>query len=197
MSSLSTELEFETPRQSSPAEPRLRSSWPERRRRRSTRTALLACVAVAGAPTLLAEYAEAARPENIRAPQDCWSGGWTPEICCSSPGAQGNPLCWDHVYSYEKCCTDTVEGQRFHHRRLKFVEQMVGRGAEVHFDIKAIEGTGRSGAVGRKQVERYEVSDRCGAEARASLMSATRASLTSREIYNRRRHAARTARRRP
>jgi len=68
-------------------------------------------------------------------------------VCCSSPGAKGNPLCWDHLYSYEKCCTETVEGQRFHHRRLKFIDLMVERGATVTFDIRQIEGTGRSGAV--------------------------------------------------
>ena len=30
---------------------------------------------------------------------DPWTevGGWTPEICCSAPGAKGNPLCWDSV----------------------------------------------------------------------------------------------------
>ncbi|CAD7967787.1 unnamed protein product [Amoebophrya sp. A25] len=83
----------------------------------------------------------------IRAPTDCWAGGWTPEICCSSPGAQGNPLCWDYIYTYEKCCTDTIEGQLFHHKRLLFIEDMVKKGAKVHFEIRQIEGTGRSGAV--------------------------------------------------
>jgi len=45
---------------------------------------------------LLAGSASAAPTDpsltKIRAPTDCWGGGWTPEICCSSPGAQGNPL---------------------------------------------------------------------------------------------------------
>ena len=39
---------------------------------------------------------------TVRAPSDCWAGGWTPEICCASPGAQGNPLCWDHFYAVTK-----------------------------------------------------------------------------------------------
>ncbi|CAD7970933.1 unnamed protein product [Amoebophrya sp. A120] len=98
--------------------------------------------------TYLQQVAHAAEPiAPVRAPTDCWAGGWTPEICCSSPGAQGNPLCWDHIYTYEKCCTDTIEGQRFHHQRLLFIEDMVARGAKVDFEIRQIEGTGRSGAV--------------------------------------------------
>ncbi len=98
--------------------------------------------------TLYLQVAHAAEPiAPVRAPTDCWAGGWTPEICCSSPGAQGNPLCWDHIYTYEKCCTDTIEGQRFHHQRLLFIEDMVARGAKVDFEIRQIEGTGRSGAV--------------------------------------------------
>ena len=93
---------------------------------------------------------------HVRAPTDCWAGGWTPEICCSSPGAQGNPLCWDHVFTYEKCCTDTVEGRLFHSRRVEFIKEMVRKGAKVSFEIKQIEGTGRSGAVAKKEhVEQF------------------------------------------
>ena len=58
----------------------------------------------------------------------------------------------NHFYTYEKCCTDTIEGQRFHRRREKFVELMVSRGAVVHFDIKQIEGTGRAGAISHESV---------------------------------------------
>jgi len=77
---------------------------------------------------------------------DCWVGGWTPEICCSAPGAKGNPLCWDHVFSYDKCCTETEEGIQFDLRRRNFVSDMVRRGATVHFDIRHVSG-GRTGAV--------------------------------------------------
>lgn len=77
---------------------------------------------------------------------DCWVGGWTPEICCSAPGAKGNPLCWDHVYTYDKCCTETEEGIQFNLRRRNFVSDMVRRGATVHFDIGHVSG-GRTGAV--------------------------------------------------
>eukprot|EP00932_Pfiesteria_piscicida_P014554 SRR837773.2636.p1 GENE.SRR837773.2636~~SRR837773.2636.p1 ORF type:complete len:645 (+),score=88.00 SRR837773.2636:2-1936(+) len=77
---------------------------------------------------------------------DCWVGGWTPEICCSAPGAKGNPLCWDHVYTYDKCCTETEEGIQFDLRRRNFVSDMVRRGATVHFDIRHVSG-GRTGAV--------------------------------------------------
>merc|ERR1719478_890260 len=77
---------------------------------------------------------------------DCWVGGWTPEICCSAPGAKGNPLCWDHVFSYDRCCTETEEGIQFDLRRRNFVSDMVRRGATVHFDIRHVSG-GRTGAV--------------------------------------------------
>jgi len=80
---------------------------------------------------------------------DCWVGGWTPEICCSAPGAKGNPLCWDHVYTYDKCCTETEEGIQFNLRRRNFVNDMVRRGATVHFDIRHVSG-GRTGAVAAK-----------------------------------------------
>lgn len=76
----------------------------------------------------------------------CWVGGWTPEICCSAPGAKGNPLCWDHIYTYDKCCTETEEGIQFDLRRRNFVSDMVRRGATVHFDIRHVSG-GRTGAV--------------------------------------------------
>mmetsp|Transcript_52100 Transcript_52100/g.124077 ORF Transcript_52100/g.124077 Transcript_52100/m.124077 type:complete len:544 (+) Transcript_52100:187-1818(+) len=77
---------------------------------------------------------------------DCWVGGWTPEICCSAPGAKGNPLCWDHVFTYDKCCTETEEGVQFDLRRRNFVADMVRKGATVHFDIRHVSG-GRTGAV--------------------------------------------------
>jgi len=77
---------------------------------------------------------------------DCWVAGWTPEICCSAPGAKGNPLCWDHVYTFDKCCTETEEGIQFDLRRRNFVSDMVRRGATVHFDIRHVSG-GRTGAV--------------------------------------------------
>eukprot|EP00747_Dinoflagellata_sp_TGD_P031347 gnl/TRDRNA2_/TRDRNA2_135219_c0_seq1.p1 gnl/TRDRNA2_/TRDRNA2_135219_c0~~gnl/TRDRNA2_/TRDRNA2_135219_c0_seq1.p1 ORF type:complete len:609 (-),score=82.87 gnl/TRDRNA2_/TRDRNA2_135219_c0_seq1:43-1770(-) len=80
------------------------------------------------------------------ASSDCWVGGWTPEICCSAPGAKGNPLCWDHVYTFDKCCTETEEGIQFDLRRRSFVSDMVRRGATVHFDIRHVSG-GRTGAV--------------------------------------------------
>merc|ERR1719456_1222285 len=80
------------------------------------------------------------------ASSDCWVGGWTPEICCSAPGAKGNPLCWDHVFSFDKCCTETEEGIQFDLRRRNFVSNMVRRGATVHFDIRHVSG-GRTGAV--------------------------------------------------
>lgn len=77
---------------------------------------------------------------------DCWAGGWTAEICCSAPGAKGNPLCWDHVFSFDRCCTETEEGIQFDLRRRNFVSDMVRRGATVHFDIRHVSG-GRTGAV--------------------------------------------------
>ncbi|CAK9018991.1 unnamed protein product [Durusdinium trenchii] len=77
---------------------------------------------------------------------DCWVGGWTPEICCSAPGAKGNPLCWDSVFTYDRCCTETEEGIQFDLRRRNFVADMVRRGATVHFDIRHVSG-GRTGAV--------------------------------------------------
>merc|ERR1719310_1787935 len=77
---------------------------------------------------------------------DCWVGGWTPEICCSAPGAKGNPQCWDHVFTFDKCCTETEEGIQFDLRRRNFVADMVRRGATVHFDIRHVSG-GRTGAV--------------------------------------------------
>lgn len=77
---------------------------------------------------------------------DCWVGGWTPEICCSAPGAKGNPLCWDHVFSFDRCCTETEEGIQFDLRRRNFVSDMVRKGATVHFDIRHVSG-GRTGAV--------------------------------------------------
>jgi len=88
---------------------------------------------------------------------DCWVGGWTPEICCSAPGAKGNPLCWDHVYTYDKCCTETEEGIQFDLRRRNFVADMVRRGATVHFEIRHVSG-GRTGAVAsRAMAERSTV----------------------------------------
>ncbi|CAE7385834.1 Setd3 [Symbiodinium natans] len=80
------------------------------------------------------------------ASKDCWVGGWTPEICCSAPGAKGNPLCWDSVFTYDRCCTETEEGIQFDLRRRNFVADMVRRGATVHFDIRQVSG-GRTGAV--------------------------------------------------
>lgn len=77
---------------------------------------------------------------------DCWVGGWTPEICCSAPGALGNPLCWDHTYTFDKCCTETEEGIQFDLRRRNFISDMVRRGATVQFDIRHVSG-GRTGAV--------------------------------------------------
>eukprot|EP00434_Breviolum_minutum_P039559 symbB.v1.2.035132.t1/scaffold4662.1/size36764/4 len=77
---------------------------------------------------------------------DCWVGGWTPEICCSAPGAKGNPLCWDSVFTFDRCCTETEEGIQFDLRRRNFVADMVRRGATVHFDIRHVSG-GRTGAV--------------------------------------------------
>lgn len=77
---------------------------------------------------------------------ECWVGGWTPEICCSAPGAKGNPLCWDSVFTYDRCCTETEEGIQFDLRRRNFVADMVRRGATVQFDIRQVFG-GRTGAV--------------------------------------------------
>ncbi|CAE8700190.1 unnamed protein product, partial [Polarella glacialis] len=77
---------------------------------------------------------------------DCWVGGWNPEVCCSAPGAKGNPLCWDNVFTFDKCCTETEEGIQFDLRRRNFVADMVRRGATVHFDIRHVSG-GRTGAV--------------------------------------------------
>eukprot|EP00929_Paragymnodinium_shiwhaense_P113525 TRINITY_DN81806_c0_g1_i1.p1 TRINITY_DN81806_c0_g1~~TRINITY_DN81806_c0_g1_i1.p1 ORF type:complete len:697 (+),score=140.60 TRINITY_DN81806_c0_g1_i1:122-2212(+) len=87
-----------------------------------------------------------AEPSRPVTSADCWVGGWTPEVCCSAPGAKGNPLCWDHVFTYDKCCTETEEGIQFDLRRRNFVSDMVRRGATVHFDIRHVSG-GRTGAV--------------------------------------------------
>lgn len=86
---------------------------------------------------------------------ECWVGGWTPEICCSAPGAKGNPLCWDHVYTYDKCCTETQEGRDFNIRRANFVSDMVRKGATVYFDIRHVSG-GRTGAVSDRTLSARE-----------------------------------------
>lgn len=91
-------------------------------------------------------FAATATGAGAIASSDCWVGGWTPELCCSAPGAKGNPLCWDHVFTYDKCCTETQEGIQFDLRRRNFVSDMVRRGATVHFDIRHVSG-GRTGAV--------------------------------------------------
>eukprot|EP00439_Symbiodinium_sp_Y106_P055309 s2403_g7.t1 len=83
---------------------------------------------------------------------ECWVGGWTPEICCSAPGAKGNPLCWDSVFTYDRCCTETEEGIQFDLRRRNFVADMVRRGATVQFDIRQVFG-GRTGAVASSQLD--------------------------------------------
>lgn len=80
---------------------------------------------------------------------DCWVSGWTAEACCSAPGAKGNPLCWDQVYTYDKCCTETEEGIQFDLRRRNFVSDMVRKDATVHFDIRHVSG-GRTGAVAKR-----------------------------------------------
>merc|ERR1719272_391058 len=99
-----------------------------------------------GALCLAWGLARAAVLEQHVSSADCWVGGWTPEICCSAPGAKGNPLCWDQVYTYDKCCTETEEGIQFDLRRRNFVSDMVRRGATVNFDIRHVSG-GRTGAV--------------------------------------------------
>jgi len=37
---------------------------------------------------------------------ECWSDGFTFEMCCSLlHGAGGNAACWDSFYNYQRCCT--------------------------------------------------------------------------------------------
>lgn len=37
--------------------------------------------------------------------ETCWIGGYTREFCCDpSHGPQGNPACWDDLFSYDPCC---------------------------------------------------------------------------------------------
>lgn len=101
---------------------------------------------------------------------DCWGGGWTPELCCSAPGAKGNPLCWDHVFSYDRCCTESEEGIQFDLRRRNFVSDMVRRGATVHFDIRHVSG-GRTGAVASRTLSSRSTVLRVPAEQVFSLKS--------------------------
>lgn len=101
---------------------------------------------------------------------DCWVGGWTPELCCSAPGAKGNPLCWDEVYTFAKCCTETEEGIQFDIRRRSFVSDMVRRGATVHFDIKHASG-GRTGAVASRTLSARSTVLRVPAEQVYSIKS--------------------------
>eukprot|EP00927_Polykrikos_kofoidii_P025488 TRINITY_DN22880_c0_g1_i1.p1 TRINITY_DN22880_c0_g1~~TRINITY_DN22880_c0_g1_i1.p1 ORF type:complete len:875 (+),score=114.22 TRINITY_DN22880_c0_g1_i1:83-2626(+) len=101
---------------------------------------------------------------------DCWVGGWTPEICCSAPGAKGNPLCWDQIYTYDKCCTETEEGIKFDLRRRSFVSDLVRRGATVHFDIRHVSG-GRTGAVASRAMSPRATVLRVPAEQVYSLKS--------------------------
>lgn len=108
--------------------------------RSSALTARFALVAAAAAASTSSVAAAAVSSA------DCWVGGWTPEICCSAPGAKGNPLCWDHVFTFDKCCTETEEGIQFDLRRRNFISDMVRRGATVQFDIRHVSG-GRTGAV--------------------------------------------------
>mmetsp|Transcript_40763 Transcript_40763/g.73637 ORF Transcript_40763/g.73637 Transcript_40763/m.73637 type:complete len:542 (-) Transcript_40763:75-1700(-) len=101
---------------------------------------------------------------------DCWVGGWTPEICCSAPGAKGNPLCWDHVFTFDKCCTETEEGMQFDMRRRNFVADMVRKGATVHFDIRHVSG-GRTGAVASRTLSSRSTALRVTSEQVFSLKS--------------------------
>ena len=71
-------------------------------------------------------------------------------------GTEGNPLCWDQVYSYDKCCTETEEGRRFGTRRRSFVNDMVRKGATVFFDTRQIASGGRTGAVASKTLSQRE-----------------------------------------
>merc|ERR1719265_1921879 len=35
----------------------------------------------------------------------CWSGGFSPKVCCSlEHGPRGNLACWDVTFTYERCC---------------------------------------------------------------------------------------------
>lgn len=84
---------------------------------------------------------------------ECWHNTWTPEVCCGSPGAKGNPLCWDEVLSYNQCCAETEEGVQFDLRRQNFLADMVRRGATVHFSIRTV-SSGRTGAVASKTLSK-------------------------------------------
>jgi len=114
-------------------------------RGRPSRRLRRVATSVVGAATAAA-VANALPGAQAIASADCWISGWTPEICCSAPGAKGNPLCWDNVFTFDKCCTATEEGIQFDLRRRNFVADMVRRGATVHFDIRHVSG-GRTGAV--------------------------------------------------
>eukprot|EP00397_Hematodinium_sp_SG-2012_P008981 GEMP01009053.1.p1 GENE.GEMP01009053.1~~GEMP01009053.1.p1 ORF type:complete len:440 (+),score=119.75 GEMP01009053.1:237-1556(+) len=88
---------------------------------------------------------------------DCWTGGFTPELCCqgsasasTEPGGFGNPQCWDAIFTHEACCTETLEGQRFQAQRAAFIASFVAEGAIVEFTIEHIPGTIRSGAVAKR-----------------------------------------------
>ena len=45
--------------------------------------------------------------EEARSNPDCWSGGFTEEICCNVSYDAGNPACWDGIFTYETCCLST------------------------------------------------------------------------------------------
>ncbi|KAF4711073.1 hypothetical protein FOZ63_028945 [Perkinsus olseni] len=45
----------------------------------------------------------------------CWGAGFTASLCCDLRyGPHGNPVCWDSVHTYERCCRATVVGRYRH-----------------------------------------------------------------------------------
>jgi len=78
---------------------------------------------------------------------DCWTGGYTPELCCLTPG-RGQQSCWDGIFTFQACCSETAEGRAFAERRQAFVQSMIQEGAEAFFEIGNVPGAaGRMGAV--------------------------------------------------
>lgn len=51
-------------------------------------------------------YSIAALGSQGAAGEDCWSGGFGAEQCCDEDrfGHGGNPLCWDLVFTFDRCC---------------------------------------------------------------------------------------------
>lgn len=50
------------------------------------------------------------RPSFVMHDQACWTSGFSPQLCCSTDsGPRGLTACWDHQFTYERCCLGKKE----------------------------------------------------------------------------------------